>query len=188
MTTRILALHGSPRKAGNSIYLARQALAEAKKRKAAVEEVHLADLHINACRGCEACRKAVIHGHCALKDDMQPLYESVQKAHVLLISSPIYWFNYSAQLKLFLDRLYAVHTEKFFALKGKKIGIVLTYADADPFSSGADNAVRSLMDAFRYVGSEIVGIVHGSAWHIGDAAQDKHLVAQAKNLGKLLVK
>jgi multimeric flavodoxin WrbA len=142
-------------------------------------------LHISPCRGCDSCRKE-IKGHCIIKDDMQILYEKVINADILLLSSPVYWFTYSAQLKLFFDRLYAVQTETLSALKDKKIGIILTFGDVDPFKSGAANAVRTLQDAFNYTGAEIVGIVCGSAGAAGEAERNKELVRQARELGTKL--
>ena len=185
MSISILAIHGSPRKNGNSIYLAHQALEAAEKRRAHVQQVYLDDLNIKPCKGCDACRKG-IKGHCIIKDDMQKLYEKVIKSDILLLSSPVYWFTYSAQLKLFFDRLYAVQTETLSALKDKKVGIILTFGDVDPFVSGAANAVRSLQDAFNYTGTEIVGIACGSAGAAGDARKNKELVRQARELGKKL--
>jgi multimeric flavodoxin WrbA len=185
MPNSILAIHGSPRKKGNSIYLARQAIDAAEKQKARVEEVFLHTMNIAPCSGCEACRKD-IDGHCAIKDDMQELYNKVIVADALLISSPVYWFNYTAQLKLFFDRIYAVQTGTLSALKDKKVGIILAYGDVDPFVSGAANAVRSLQDSFNYTKAEITGIVCGTGGDIGASRKNKELVKQARELGKNL--
>ena len=61
-----------------------------------------------------------------------------------------------------MDRLYAFGAEGYKPLKGKRIGIILTYGDADPFTSGAVNALRSFQDAFAYVGAPIKGMVYGT--------------------------
>jgi multimeric flavodoxin WrbA len=185
MSATILAIHGSPRKNGNSIYLAHQALEAAEKGHARVEQAYLHDLAIGPCRGCDSCRKE-IKGHCIVRDDMQSLYDKVIDADVLLLSSPVYWFTFTAQLKLFFDRLYAVQTETLRALKAKKIGIILTFGDVDPFTSGAANAVRTLQDAFNYTEAEIVGIVCGSAGAAGEAKKKEDLVRQARELGTKL--
>jgi multimeric flavodoxin WrbA len=105
---------------------------------------------------------------------------------VLVIASPIYWFTMSAQTKLFLDRCYALGGPEGHDLAGKRIGIVLTYADADPFSSGAVNALRAFEDAFGYVGAEIVDMVYGSAWKPGDIRKRKDVMKSAYDLGKQL--
>ena len=185
MGKKIIAIHGSPRKHGNSIYLAKQALKELEDKKYSVEEIFLHDLKIRPCKGCDACRK-VIKGHCVIKDDMQKIYKQVLSTDLLLLSSPIYWFTISAQLKLFFDRLYAVHNDSFSALKGLKIGIVLTYGDSDPIASGSVNAIRTIQDIASYTQAEIIGMVYGTASVLGDAKRDKKLVAKARALGKAL--
>ena len=187
MGVAILAIHGSPRKNGNSVYLAQRAIKAAENRHTRIEQVYLDDLKIKPCTGCDACRKE-IKGHCIIKDDMQKLYEKVLKADVLLFSSPVYWFTYSAQLKLFFDRLYAVQTETLSALKGKKIGIILAYGDVDQVSSGAINAIHTLQDTFKYTESEILGIVHGTGGAIGATQKNRKLVKQARELGKKLIR
>lgn len=186
MNKNILAIHGSPRKNGNSIYLANQAISIVKNQNVTVEQINLNDVEIKPCNGCDACRKGKKR-YCSIKDGMQNLYEKVIKADALLLTSPIYWFTYSGQLKIFIDRLYAVQTEAFSALKGKKIGIILTYADTNPFSSGVINAIRTLKDMFNYTESNILGIVYGTAWAIGDAEKNSELINQARDLGRKLV-
>jgi hypothetical protein len=42
-----------------------------------------------------------------------------------------------------MDRCYALVDKDGYALRGKKVGIVMTYGDRDPFSSGAVNAFRT---------------------------------------------
>jgi len=73
------------------------------------------------------------------------------------------------------------------ALKGKRIGIVLTYGDSDPFNSGAVNAMRTYQDAFAYIGSPIVGMVYGSALKPGEIKANRDLMEKAYEMGKQLV-
>ena len=72
-------------------------------------------------------------------------------------------------------------------MKDKRIGIVLTYADSDPFSSGAVNAIRTFQDAFAYVGAPITGMVYGRASEPGEIANNSELMDKAFVLGKQLV-
>jgi hypothetical protein len=74
--------------------------------------------------------------------------------------------------------------EAVHPFKGKRFGIVLTYADEDPFSSGAVNALRTLEDTFRYVDAEIVGMIYGSASEAGEIKKNKKLLRKAYQLGK----
>jgi multimeric flavodoxin WrbA len=117
---------------------------------------------------------------------MKTLFPKIRRADALVVASPIYWFTVSAQTKLFMDRWYALGGPEGYALKGKKVGIVLTYADSDPFTSGAINALRTFQDAFNYVGAKIVGMVYGTAWEAGEIQKNQDLMNRAYALGEQL--
>jgi multimeric flavodoxin WrbA len=184
---KILLVMGSPRKEGNSATLAKQVAAGAEAGGAEVESFTLHGMNIQPCTACNACREENSKG-CVIDDDMEVLYSKLRQADALVISSPIYWFTVSAQTKLFMDRWYALGGpgEEYAAFAGKRIGIVLTYADVDPFTSGAVNALRTFQDAFNYVGAEIVGMVYGSASEAGEIARNRDLMGEAYELGKKL--
>jgi multimeric flavodoxin WrbA len=182
----LLALMGSPRKRGNSSTLAMEAVRGAKKEGARVECHHLHEMDIRPCRACEYCRKKPGRT-CSQDDDMQILYPKLKAADALLIAGPVYWFTIGAQTKLFMDRLYALGNEKGYGLMGKKVGIILTYADEDPFRSGAINALRTFQDAMNYVEAKIVGMVYGTASKAGEIRKNHALMVQALELGKTLI-
>jgi multimeric flavodoxin WrbA len=183
MAQRVLVVIGSPRKNGNSASLAKQVAAGATAAGAKVETVFLQGLNIQACTACDACRKK-LKKDCILKDDMRALYPKIKAADAIVIASPIYWFTISAQTKLFMDRWYALGGDDGYELSGKKFAVVLAYADADPFSSGAVNALRTFQDAFNYLGAEVVGTVYGSAWKAGEIKKNKALMDAARELGR----
>ena len=141
-------------------------------------------MDIRPCDACDTCKET---GVCVLKDDMQLLYPKLQAAQSILIASPIYWFTMSAQTKLFIDRWYALESPEGSALKGKHFGIILTYGDTDPYSSGAINAIRSFQDMFRYIGADITGMVYASANDEGDVLKQPELLERAYKLGVQLV-
>ena len=142
---KIVVVIGSPRKNGNSATLAKRVIAGAEAAGAAVDSFYLHEMDIRPCRACDSCQED-ISKDCAVDDDMHRIYPKLRRADALVIASPIYWFNVSAQTKLFIDRCYALGSPQGHALAGKRIGIVLTYADADPFVSGAVNALRAFQD------------------------------------------
>jgi multimeric flavodoxin WrbA len=185
MSKKVLAIHGSPRKKGNSIFLAKKAIEVLENNKYKVNEVTLQELEIKPCKACEACRKGKV-SYCTIKDDMQKLYKKVESSDILLVSSPIYWFTISSQLKLFIDRLYGLYNVNTASFIGKKIGIILTYGDDDPLKSGVENAINTLRNSFDYMGADIKGIVSGTAVEIGDAKKNTILMEKAVELGKLL--
>jgi multimeric flavodoxin WrbA len=177
---------GSPRKKGNSATLAEQVAAGARSAGADVETFFLHNLNIKPCTACDGCRKKK-HVDCVIQDDMHMLYTKLRSADAVVIASPIYWFTLSAQTKLFIDRWYGLGGDNGYALTGKKFGIVLAYADADPFVSGAVNALRTLQDALGFIEAEIVGMVYGSASKAGEIRKNTALMDDAFELGKKLV-
>jgi multimeric flavodoxin WrbA len=185
MPKHVVIAIGSPRKKGNSATLARQVAAGARAAGAEVETFFLQDLDIKPCTACDGCRKKD-HIDCVIQDDMQKLYPKLKSADAIVIASPVYWFTFSAQTKLFMDRWYGLGGDKGYALAGKKFGVVLAYADADPFVSGAVNALRTFQDAMRFLEAEIVGMVYGCASKAGEIKKNKALMTEAYELGKAL--
>jgi multimeric flavodoxin WrbA len=183
MSKKILILKSSPRFKGNSSVLADQAAAGAVEMGAQVESVDLQRWNIQPCDACDACRDS---GICAIGDDMQMLYPKILDADAILLASPIYWFTYSAQLKICIDRWYALYNHNGQVFKDKPFGVILTYGDADLQSSGAINAVHTFDSMFRFTGAVFAGFVHGSLSDVGDAQKHPELMQQAYELGKLL--
>jgi multimeric flavodoxin WrbA len=183
MGKKVMIAIGSPRKKGNSATLAKQVAAGAKAGGAQVETFFLHHMNIKPCTACDACRKKK-DVDCIIQDDMQMLYPKLRDAEAIVIASPIYWFTVSGQTKVFMDRWYGLGGDEGYELAGKKFGIVLTYADADPFVSGAVNALRTFQDAFNYIGAEIVGMVYGSASKAGDIRKNEAVMQEAFELGK----
>jgi multimeric flavodoxin WrbA len=180
MGKHILIFKSSPREKGNSSLLAEKAAEGAKTVNAQVETFSLHRMNIRPCDACDTCQET---GVCVLKDDMQMLYPKLREAEAIVIASPIYWFTMSAQTKLFIDRWYALESSQGNALKGKQFGILLTYSDTDPYSSGAINAIRSFQDMFRYIGADITGMVYGTASDEGDVLKQPELLERAYKLG-----
>ncbi len=183
--TQVLILRSSPRKRANSSILADQAAEGARAAGAVVECYDLASMDIRPCDGCDYCQ-GQSYGLCQINDDMQMLYPKLIEADSILIAGPIYWFTICAQAKLCIDRWYALQGPDGSALAGKKIGIILTYGDDDPFKSGAMNAIHAYQDMFRYVRAEIVGIVHASVSGAGEVESQPEALREAYELGRRL--
>jgi multimeric flavodoxin WrbA len=183
MTKNLLILKGSPRERGNSATLADKAADGAREAGAQVESIYLHGLDIRACDGCDLCDE----GECVIEDDMQPLYPKLAAADAILLASPIYWFTFTAQLKLCIDRWYGFQSHQWKEVSFKRFGFILTYGDTDLYTSGAINAIHTYETMCRFLKSEIVGIVHGSLDDVGDAEKHPEMLQQAYELGKRLV-
>lgn len=187
MAKKILIAVGSPRKRGNSSTLAAQVASGAKAGGAQVETFYLHGMSIKPCTACDGCRKKA-HVDCVIKDDMQILYPKLRSADAIVIASPIYWFTFSAQTKLFMDRWYGLGGDEGYALSGKQFALLLSYADADPFLSGAVNALRTFQDALRFIEADLVGMLYGSASKAGEIKKNKTLMAEAYALGRQIAR
>jgi multimeric flavodoxin WrbA len=180
---RILVFMGSPRREGNSSILAKKVAEGAEAAGAEVESFFLHEMNVRPCDACDVCRDKT-ETDCILSDDLLEVFPKLRQADGIVIASPVYWFTVSAQTKLFMDRWYALGGPEGYALKGKRFGIVLTYADEDPFTSGAVNALRTFQDALNFIGAKIVGMVYGSAWEAGKIRENREVMAKAYELGK----
>jgi len=153
MSNNIVLLAGSPRAGANS-----DKLAEAFKNGAEAAGKHfklfrVADMKIGSCIGCQSCLKN--KGACFKKDDMQEIIEAIRVADAVVFASPIYFFAISAQLKLAIDRTYALLKED---IKVKRCALLLTCADHKNDEAEA-GAVLSYQKMVSYKKWENAGIV-----------------------------
>ena len=183
----VLALQGSPRKKGNTVTLAR-ALLEGLKSGGVkqVSEVFLADLDIGPCTNCDACLREG-GPFCTIEDDMVPLYQRFIDADLVVLASPVYWWSVSAQLKLFIDRLYGLNFERHPEYyKGKKLALVFTHQEEHP-CSGAELARKMFDEIADYTEMTIAGDLRYSSdpKHV---RQSPEKLAQARKLGEKLAR
>jgi multimeric flavodoxin WrbA len=183
---KVVILLGSPRKEGNSAALAEQIADAASGAGARVETFYLQGMKIAPCNACEACHRPGAKG-CVIRDDMQKLYPELRAADAIVFASPIYWFTVSAQMKLAMDRCYALITPDGHAFRGKRVALAFSYGGEDPFDSGCTNAIRMFQDAFNFIGAPIVGMVYASAAGAGEIRSNKKVMEEAADLGRKLI-
>ena len=84
----------------------------AEKLGATVETFSLNKLNFRGCQGCMACKTKL--DRCILKDDLEPVLDSIREADVLVLTTPVYFADLTAQLKGFIDRTYSYLVPNFF--------------------------------------------------------------------------
>ena len=171
---------------GNSIALSSVTSSVLEKAGIEVKTLFLQKMDIKPCNACDLCKKSN-EVTCTFDDDMTAVYPDILDADIIVMAGPIYWFTVSAQTKLFIDRWYALDREEGNLLKGKRIGVILTYEDDNPLESGAINAIRTFQDTFNYTGSVLAGVVHGSCDKPGEIESNARVMAQAAELGRKLI-
>jgi multimeric flavodoxin WrbA len=181
----VLALQGSPRRDGNTAALLESFLDGLRAGgKQVIQEVTLHGRDIAPCRNCDACRR-MQERHCVIDDDMQGLFSPFIEADMVVMASPIYWWNVSAQLKLFIDRLYGLDPEThpgFF--QGKKLVLILTYYSEDP-NSGAEITLSMFREIAEYTGMPVAGVLRycSGERHVRETPE---ALAEARELGRRL--
>jgi multimeric flavodoxin WrbA len=106
----IVAVAGSPRRNGNTQMLLEAAARGAEEEGAVVEMVRPNEMKFVACQHCGGCSAT---GFCVIKDDMQPVYDLIQRMDGMLLASPIYFASVTAQVKALIDRAQALWARKY---------------------------------------------------------------------------
>lgn len=115
--THVLGVVGSPRRGGNTEILVDEVLSGAAEAGALIEKIILSELTIGPCQGCDACYKI---GDCVQQDDMQILFEKMERSQVWVLGTPVYYMGPTAQFKTFLDRWYGADHGGIVTFKGKQ--------------------------------------------------------------------
>ncbi|MDK2968192.1 MULTISPECIES: flavodoxin family protein [Lacrimispora] len=146
----ILVVTGSPRKNGNTEIMASAFAISAKE---AGHEVTVKNLSILKVEPCLACTYCFSHdGVCIQNDDMNSILTDLDQADMLVLASPVYWFDVSAQTKCFIDRMYAFGKKGFHI---KSIAMLLNSASDGVY----DAATAQLNSICAYLKWENKGVL-----------------------------
>jgi multimeric flavodoxin WrbA len=136
---KIVCLLGSPRVNGNSAAVAKRFCSAAEKYSAEVKTFVLNDLDYRGCQGCMACKTKL--DRCVLEDDLTEVLDAVRDTDVLVLASPVYFWDISSQLKTFIDRTFSYLVPDFITnpvksrlAPGKKLVFILAQNNPDPSS------------------------------------------------------
>ena len=158
---KILGIVCSARKGGNTEIMVKEALDSAIETGAQVELLSVAGKNIAPCDGCGSCAKT---GICHLQDDMQSIYQQLASADAVILGSPVYFCNVSAQAKAIMDRTFAFLPD--MKLKGKVAASVLAVRRV-----GAGQTRNLLYDYFMVHGMIPVRGAIGYGREKGDVKQ-----------------
>ena len=131
MANKIVFIQGGPRKKGNTRAVARMAIEAAKEQGASVTEIDVTALSFKepGCIGCYKCQNSDEY-KCALNDEVAEKVATLPEYDVIVLATPLYWWSYTAQLKIFIDRMYSLMKltgeEHKSAIAGKKLGLLAT--------------------------------------------------------------
>lgn len=110
----ILAIHGSPRRRGNTATLLDHAVQGAQEAGASVEKIVLRDLKISPCLEIYGCKET---GRCIILDDFQRVYDQLLACQGLMLASPVFFYSVSAHTKMLIDRCQSLWVKKYWINK-----------------------------------------------------------------------
>ncbi|MDR1215113.1 MAG: flavodoxin family protein [Treponema sp.] len=188
---KIIGFNGSPRKEGNTAWTINKILEGAKEQGAETQSWHFSDLDIKPCRSCWGCKNG--DRGCVINDDMRKLYDALEQADALVLGTPVYMGQMSAQAKIFTDRLFASSQfsprfSPYFKETNaarKKLIIVFTQGnpDADKFRLYFDYT----KDMFQFLNFDVKEVVVVAGMRNEMAHERKDLYTVMKASGSSLV-
>lgn len=132
----VVSLLGSPRSKGNSTAIANRILETAAKGGAKTRSFELNRLNYRGCQACYACKKG--SDECVVQDDLAEVLAAVREADIVVLASPVYYGDITAQLKGFFDRTfsylapdYLTNAQPSRLAPGKKLVFVLSQGSPD---------------------------------------------------------
>ncbi len=178
---KILAIVGSPRLEGNTNCLVDLAFEAATAAGAETEKIVLSQYSVNPCMGHENCAS---YDSCLQKDDVGWILEDFCAADGVILATPVYYYNVSAQMKAFIDRNYFLykHDRKSQA---RVVGIIVV-AEIE----GIDDTLHTLsqfVDESFAIDEHRLFILRGFASRPGEAKRNPELVEAARSLGRQMV-
>ena len=177
---KILAIVGSPRTKGNTNYLVDKALEEAAKSGVQTEKIILSQHDISPCLGHDNCAS---FKSCTQQDDAPWILERFCEADAVIIATPVYYFNVTAQMKIFIDRNYFISTHGIQP-RAKAVGIIIV-AESEGIEDTL-NTLRKYIEWIFPIPKDRIISVTGCANKEGEVEANTSLVNDAMALGRQL--
>jgi len=107
----VLGFQGSPRKKGNTSFLLKNFMQAVEKLGAQTRIIEVTQKNIIPCKEYVVCERK---GYCPIDDDVKiEIYPLIRQAEVVVLATPIFFFNMSAQLKALVDRCQLFWARKY---------------------------------------------------------------------------
>ncbi len=174
---KITAIIGSPIKnKSNTATLTRDFLESVKKycNELEYEIIVLGNKNISMCKGCWICTQK---GSCNITDDLKELQDKLLASDLIILGSPVYVENVSAQFKAFADRMFIwFHTMR---LIGKPSLTAVTTAKV-----GIKKVEKYLNEILYLLGTIPIGHLRGIAYRPGEFPERNKIKEKYLRLAK----
>jgi multimeric flavodoxin WrbA len=178
-TMKVVAFNGSPRKDGNTTILINQVFRELEKEGVETELVQLSGKKIHGCIACYKCSENKDQ-RCAVKDDIaNECIEKMTKAEGIILGSPVYFTDVTAEMKALIDRAGFVSMANGGMYKNKVGAVVVAVR-----RSGAIHTLDTMSHFFLAGQMIIIGRGIGVGRDKGEVKKDEEGMKSVKALGQ----
>jgi len=186
---KIMTIMGSPRKHGNTAAVLQQ-FERLAGQAHQIDRANITDCTVHGCLGCGVCQKVPDIPGCTQHDDAVGLFERMLAADVVVYATPLYSWDFTAQMKALVDRHYCLtkwgdEAQPQALLAGKRVALLVTCAG--PVEENADLIQIAFDRAMEYAGCQVIGkyIVPNCTTpdELGDKAQNTARQMQADIVG-----
>lgn len=175
---KLLGIVGSPRKGGNTETIMKEALKAGAQEGAETRMVYLVDFNLKPCDGCRTCFQTQ---DCVIKDDAEKLFKKMVETDGIIIGSPVYFHNVTAQTKTFIDRVGYLHIARGRKALRNKIGGAIAIAGRSGLTMALSQILLFFSSARMITANPVVTTLASAK---GDAIKDKRGFEYARELGK----
>lgn len=179
---KVIAINGSARKDGNTAILIRQVFAELEKAGIEIELIQLAGNIVRGCTACYQCWEKQDR-RCVVKNDLiNDCIEKMAAADGIILASPTYFADVSAEMKAVIDRTGMVNRANGDLFR-RKVGAAVVAARR----GGAHHAFTTINNYFTISQMIIPGSSYwnyGMGKAIGDVERDEEGIKTMQVLGE----
>jgi multimeric flavodoxin WrbA len=181
---KAVAINGSPRRGGNTEILLKQALAPLTAAGWETEFVQLGGASIRGCQACYQCFDKK-DSRCSQHDEFfNQCFAKMVTADAILLGSPTYFTDVSAEMKALLDRAGLVAVANGGLFRGK-IGAAVVAVRR----GGGTHAFDTMNHMFLMSGAIVPGSTYwnlGFGLEKGEVAKDEEAARNMKDLGQTI--
>jgi len=177
---KVLGINGSARKDGNTAILINTVFDELKKQNIETEMVQFSEEIIYPCKACWSCggKKNCVHTN----DIFSEIFEKLLNADGIILGSPVYSANISANMQAFIERA-AVICDMNIGLMKNKVGAAVAAARRGGALQAIDTMNHFFLNHEMYVvGSTYWNMAYGK--FSGDVLSDTEGLKNMQNLGE----
>ena len=176
----ILVITGSPHKKGTSALHADEFIKGEKEKGHKVFRFDAAFEELHPCIACEVCKTG--DKKCIYKDGMEKLNPKLFEADVVVFVTPLYYFGFSSQIKMAIDRFHA-NNHKIINTN-KKAMLIATSAAANDWTM--EGLVTNYKNILRFLGWENSGMLLATGCPVREVIEKTEFPKKAYELGKNL--